>query len=98
MYLDKFYISEAASIPIYDRYANSTKHENNVIRGKMPDNKLEKRPSKRGIFVASCADIANTLESRLRSELIKREEHKTMEVMILKLILEQISFNSNIEY
>ena len=52
----------------------------------MPDNKLEKRPSKRGIFVASCADIANTLESRLRSELIKREEHKTMEVMILKLI------------
>ena len=64
----------------------------------MPDNKLEKRPSKRGIFVASCADISNTLESRLRSELIKREEHKTMEVMILKLILEQMSFKSNIEY
>ena len=64
----------------------------------MPDNKLEKRPSKRGIFVASCADIANTLESRLRSELIKREEHKTVEVMILKLVLDQIAFKSNIEY
>ena len=64
----------------------------------MLDNKLEKRPSKRGIFVASCADIANTLESRLRSELIRREEHKTMEVITLRPILEQISFKSNIEF
>ena len=82
----KLQISEAAIIPIYDRYSNSTKHENNVKNGKVLDNKLVKRPSKRGKFVASCADIANTLESRLRSELIKREEHKTMEVMLLKLI------------
>ena len=81
----KLQISEAAIIPIYDRYTDSTKHEKNVKRGKVLDNKLEKRPSKRGIFVASCADIANTLESRLRSELVKREGHKTMEVMILQI-------------
>ena len=61
------------------RGVNITECENKLHSKKVTRN-LNNRSNKRGTFVASCVDIANTLETRLRSEVIKREEQKTLEV------------------
>ena len=45
---------------------------------------LKRISSKKKKFVASFVDIANTLESRLRSEILKRHEQKTLEVKDLQ--------------
>ena len=41
---------------------------------------LKIRCNKQEIFLSSCFDISNTLENRLRSDMIKREEQRIWEV------------------
>ena len=48
---------------------------------------LKIRCNKPEMFITSCVDIANTLESRLRSDMIKREEQKIWEVRLFFYIL-----------
>ena len=40
--------------------------------------------NKHGAFIASCVDIANILESRLKIKMIKQEKQKAYEVCTLQ--------------
>lgn len=73
---------------------NEAGHGTKLYLTKQPVN-LKSHSNKRGAFVSSCVDIANTLETRLRSEIIKREEKRTLEVWYFLKIVMSSTFDNN---